>query len=224
MFTGLIEGTGTLVRTDRHGPDAKMVIQADYAMGTIVLGESIAVDGACLTVVSFDKKVFTVDVSAETLERTTLGRKTPGSRFNLERAMRLGDRLGGHLVSGHVDGIGTLKQRYSEGRSWRLVIGMPTVLNRYIIAKGSIAINGISLTVNGCESDQFDVNIVPHTARMTTIADWQSGTEVNLETDVIGKYVEKMVQAWSTSPGSDQPASPPSSIDADFLRKHGFLD
>jgi riboflavin synthase len=224
MFTGLIEGTGTLLRIDRHGPDARMVIQAGYAMEDIALGESIAVDGACLTVVSFQKNVFTVDVSAETLSRTTLGCKTPGSRFNLERALRLGDRLGGHLVSGHVDGIGILNQRSSEGRSWRLVFGMPIDLSRYVIAKGSIAINGISLTVNGCEADQFDVNVVPHTAQMTTIDNWQVGTEVNLETDLIGKYVEKMARAWSTSPGSDPSALQPSAIDAGFLRKHGFMD
>lgn len=222
MFTGLIEGTGTLVRIDRHGPDAKMVLRADFALDKVVLGESIAVDGACLTVVSYQKDLFTLDVSAETLNRTTLGRKPPGSRFNLERAMRLGDRLGGHLVSGHVDGIGVLKNRYPEGRSWRLAFGMPPELARYVIAKGSIAINGISLTVNGCESEQFDVNIVPHTAQATTIGDWQTGTEVNLETDLIGKYVEKMVRAW-TSPGSSQSGTPSSSISADFLRKHGFV-
>lgn len=224
MFTGLIEGTGTLVRIDRQGPDAKMVIRADFALEKVVLGESIAVDGACLTVVSHQKDLFTVDVSVETLSRTTLGRKPPGSRFNLERAMRLGDRLGGHLVSGHVDGIGVLKNRYAEGRSWRLAFGMPAELSRYVIAKGSIAINGISLTVNGCETEQFDVNIVPHTAQVTTIGTWQIGVEVNLETDLIGKYVEKMVRAWASSPGPDPSGSQPSSISADFLRKHGFVD
>jgi riboflavin synthase len=224
MFTGLIEGTGTLVRIDSHGPDAKMIIRADFALEKVVLGESIAVDGVCLTVVAFQKALFTVDVSAETLNRTTLGRKTAGSRLNLERAMRLGDRLGGHLVAGHVDGIGLVRNRYAEGRSWRLVFAMPEDLDRYVIAKGSIAINGISLTVNGCETQQFDVNIVPHTGRMTTIGDWQIGTEVNLETDLIGKYVEKMVRAWTASPSADQSGSPPSAISADFLRKHGFMD
>lgn len=224
MFTGLIEGTGTLVRIDRQGPDARMVIRADFALESVVLGESIAVDGACLTVVSHQKDVFAVDVSAETLSRTTLGRKAPGSRFNLERALRLGDRLGGHLVSGHVDGLGVLKNRYAEGRSWRLVLGMPSELSPYVIAKGSIAINGISLTVNGCETGQFDVNIVPHTARATTIGDWQIGVEVNLETDLIGKYVEKMVRAWIPLPASERSGSQSAAVSADFLRKHGFMD
>jgi riboflavin synthase len=220
MFTGLIEGTGTLLRTDRNGPDAKMVIQAHYEVGKLVLGESIAVDGACLTVVSFKGNLFTVDVSAETLGRTTLGRKAPGARLNLERALRMGDRLGGHLVSGHVDGIGVLRDRYKEGRSWRLFFNVPEDLTRYIIEKGSVAINGISLTVNGCGEGEFDVNIIPHTAQETTIGDFQIGEEVNIETDIIGKYVEKMLKGWAPSAEKSQK---PSKINADFLQKHGFL-
>jgi riboflavin synthase len=223
MFTGLIEGTGTLVRTDHHGPDAKMVIQANYSLEDLVLGESIAVDGACLTVVAFQKNLFTADVSAETLERTTLGRKLPGSRVNLERALRLGDRLGGHLVSGHVDAVGVLHERSTEGRSWRLVFRVPESFSKYIIAKGSIAINGISLTVNGCQPGQFEVNVVPHTAKSTTIGDLQIGSEANLESDLIGKYVEKMVQSWAPVQ-SGHSAAKLSTIDAAFLQKHGFLD
>jgi riboflavin synthase len=223
MFTGLIEGTGTLVRTDHLGPDAKMVIQANYALENLVLGESIAVDGACLTVVAFQKNLFTADVSAETLDRTTLGRKSPGSRVNLERALRLGDRLGGHLVSGHVDAVGVLQDRYTEGRSWRFAFRVPESLSKYIIAKGSIAINGVSLTVNGCQPGLFDVNLVPHTAKVTTLGDLRIGAEVNLESDVIGKYVEKMVQSWAPVQ-SGHSAAQPSTIDAAFLQKHGFLD
>ena len=220
MFTGLIEGTGTLLRTDRRGPDAAMVIRADFSMGRIVLGESIAVDGACLTVVAFDGDVFTADVSAETLDRTTLGSKKTGARLNLERALRLGDRLGGHIVSGHVDGVGTLRERFTEGRSWRLVFSVAPELARYIVEKGSVAINGISLTVNGCGEDGFDVNIVPHTARETTVGDLKPGDAVNIETDIIGKYVERMLG------GRKEPEEIPekrSRIDADFLRTHGFL-
>jgi riboflavin synthase len=223
MFTGLIEGTGTLVRKDRYGKDARMVIQANYPMERLALGESIAVDGACLTVVAFAGNVFTVDVSAETLSRTTLGRKPAGSRFNLERALRLGDRLGGHLVTGHVDGIGTLTERTVEGRSWRFFFRAPADLTPYIIEKGSIAINGISLTVNGCKEDRFDVNVVPHTAEVTTIGELSVGAEVNLETDLIGKYVEKMLSGWAVKGTGGQQARA-SAIDAEFLRKHGFLD
>ncbi|OIP89706.1 MAG: riboflavin synthase subunit alpha [Syntrophobacteraceae bacterium CG2_30_61_12] len=219
MFTGLIEGTGRLVRIDGRGPDAKLVITAEYAIEHLVLGESIAVDGACLTVASFDQRGFTVDVSAETLRRTTLGGKTPGARFNLERALRLGDRLGGHLVAGHVDGVGTLIERFPEGRSWRLSFRVAPTLTRYLIEKGSVAVNGISLTVNGCEAESFHVNIIPHTGGATTIGDWKIGDRVNLETDLIGKYVEKLLGGYVKTPIGESE----SKIDADFLRKHGFL-
>lgn len=220
MFTGLVEGTGTLLRMEHHGTDARMVIQANSRMDDIRLGESIAVDGACLTVVSFQGSVLTVDVSAETLHRTTLGRKPAGSQVNLERALRVGDRLGGHLVSGHVDGIGTLKDRTPEGRSWRLFFQVPRRLTRYIIEKGSIAVNGISLTVNGCGDDHFDVNIVPHTAGETTILQMRIGDSVNIETDLIGKYVEKMAAAWGEKGPADKDRA---TVDMDFLKEHGFL-
>jgi riboflavin synthase len=220
MFTGLIQGKGTLLRVERHGPDAGMVVQAQYAMEALTLGESIAVDGACLTVVSFQGNLFTVDVSAETLSRTTLGRKLPGSQFNLERALQMGDRLGGHLVTGHVDGIGLLRERRHEGRSWRLVFELPPELDRYVIEKGSIAVNGISLTVNGCGEGFFEVNIVPHTLAETTLDELRSGGEVNIETDLLGKYVEKMLKGFlSASKGSPKA----SRIDGAFLQKHGFL-
>jgi riboflavin synthase len=220
MFTGLIQGKGTLLRTERHGPDAGMVVQAHYAMEGLTLGESIAVDGACLTVVSFQGNIFTVDVSAETLSRTTLGRKPPGSHLNLEQALRLGDRLGGHLVTGHVDGLGTLRDRSQEGRSWRLVLEAPPELHRYIIEKGSIAINGISLTVNGCREDLFDVNVVPHTFAETTIGEVKIGETVNIETDLLGKYVEKILKGFLNR---NNTAAETSRIDAAFLQKHGFL-
>jgi riboflavin synthase len=223
MFTGLIAGTGTLIQVERHGPDAKMVIQANAPLEGLVLGESIAVDGACLTVTAFRGPQFTVDVSAETLSRTTLGRKLPGSRFNLERALQLGDRLGGHLVTGHVDGLGVVTSRFSEGRSWRFLFRTPAELAQYIVEKGSIAINGISLTVNTCQEDRFDVNVIPHTAQGTTIGDLQVGAEVNLETDLIGKYVGKMVRAWNTAE-TGRRAQKPSAISTSFLREHGFVD
>ncbi len=220
MFTGLIEGIGTLQRTERLGPDARMVIRTGFRMENIVLGESISVDGACLTVVDFQQDSLTADVSAETLSRTTLGRKGPGSGLNLERALRLGARLGGHLVTGHIDGIAVLKERRSEGRSLRLFFEAPPEIMKYVIEKGSIAIDGASLTVNGVSSGGFDVNIVPHTASETTLSGFQIGREVNIETDMIGKYVEKMVQAWG---GTLEQTGSKTNIDYDFLKKHGFM-
>lgn len=219
MFTGLIEGTGTLLRTERHGPDARMVISPAFQMDKPVLGESISVDGACLTVVDFGQGSFGADVSAETLARTTLGRKTSGSRVNLERALRLGDRLGGHLVTGHVDGIGVLKERKVVGRSLRLAFEASSEIITFVIEKGSIAVNGISLTVNTVLSAGFEVNVVPHTASMTTLADLQIGAEVNLETDLIGKYVHRLV---SLRDGASEQTGGAKGIDLELLRRHGF--
>jgi riboflavin synthase len=221
MFTGLIEGTGRLIRLDRHGLDGRLVIQAQFPVGKLVLGESIAVDGVCLTVVSFQGSQFTADVSAETLGRTTLGGKMPGVRLNLERALRLGDRLGGHLVSGHVDVIGRLVDRKDEGRSIRFFFDISPEFSRYTIEKGSVAVNGISLTINGCREGQFDVNIVPHTVQETTMGDLHMGQMVNIETDLIGKYVEKLVAPWTGASRDREEVS--SGIDAAFLQKHGFF-
>ncbi|MEN6441878.1 MAG: riboflavin synthase [Syntrophobacter sp.] len=219
MFTGLIEGTGTLLRIDRHGPDAKMVIQAGFDAGKFVLGESISVDGACLTITAFSGAVFTADVSAETLSRATLGHKPVGSRLNLERALKFGDRLGGHLVSGHVDGIAIFREQRPEGRSLRLYFDAPPEIMRYVIEKGSVAINGVSLTVNGVREDGFDVNIIPHTASRTTVGDLRPGDQVNIETDLLGKYVEKMIRAWGAAAEKGKSES---RIDIDFLKEHGF--
>jgi riboflavin synthase len=219
MFTGLIEGTGTLIRVERAGADSSITIGADCPLDDLQLGESVAVEGVCLTVVSFQGRQFVVDVSVETLSRTTLGRKPPGSPLNLERALRLGDRLGGHLVSGHVDGIGSLLARIRDGRSWRLSFRMPEHLGPYVIPKGSIAVNGISLTVNTCDADRFEVNVVPHTALMTTIDSLKIGDEVNLETDLIGKYLDRLLKArFGETPGP----SAKTGIDIEFLRRHGF--
>lgn len=219
MFTGLIEGTGTLLRTERHGPDARMVISPAFQMDKAVLGESISVDGACLTVIDFGRDFFGADVSVETLARTTLGRKASGSRVNLERALRLGDRLGGHLVTGHVDGIGVLKERRPVGRSWRLFFDISREVARFVIEKGSIAVNGISLTVNTVSSAGFEVNIVPHTASMTTLADLQIGAEVNIETDLIGKYVHRLV-TLQEAPLEENGGG--KGIDLDLLKRRGF--
>jgi riboflavin synthase len=175
-------------------------------------GDSIAVDGACLTVTSIQPQGFSVDVSSETLQRTTLGRKRAGDRVNLERALRLGDRLGGHLVSGHIDGLGVLGTREKSGEFIRLVFGAPEQLLKYIIEKGSVAIDGISLTVNSVTGRDFSVMIIPHTLEKTTLAGKGPGDQVNVENDLIGKYVEKLLGKRDADTG----------ITLDFLAKHNF--
>ncbi len=222
MFTGLVECRGTVLRVERHGVDARMVLRSERVFTDMTLGESVAVDGACLTVVSFDGAVFSVDVSAETLAKTTLGCKSPGALVNLERALRVGDRLGGHLMQGHVDGVGTLVRRQMEGRSWRYYFTVPEPLSPFIVAKGSIAVNGVSLTVNGCSPGRFDVNLIPHTADVTTLGLLSPGDPVNIETDIIAKYVQNMLQAWTKTPPNES-TDQPKGIDAAFLKRHGFL-
>ncbi len=218
MFTGLVEGIGVIKRIDLKGVDRRIYVQPGFDMDGVEIGESISVDGACLTVTEWDGSMFSADVSAETLSRTTLGSKKIGDKVNLERALRVGDRLGGHVVLGHVDCVGTLKRRYTEGSSIRLVFEIPEKLTKYIIEKGSIAINGVSLTVNSVKSNTFDINIIPHTAEITTIGALRAGDKVNIEVDVIGKYVEKMLGSWKESSVSEN-----TSITQEMLKKYGFM-
>ncbi len=222
MFTGIIEGMGVIRRAVPHGGaggerDCRLEIASLVPMERVVVGESIAVDGVCLTVLSWDGTVFSADVSSETLGRTTLGGKMPGDRVNLERALSPSGRLGGHLVMGHVDCVGVMTHRREEGRSIRLFFEIPTPFDRYVVEKGSIAINGISLTVNGVERNRFDVNVIPHTASVTTIGLLKPGDHVNIETDIIGKYVEKLIEPWKR----EQP--PTSKVTEEFLKTHGFI-
>lgn len=215
MFTGMIEGTGTLVAVKWRDKDLRLSIQASFELEELKTGESVAVDGACLTVVSWEGRVFTVDVSQETLDRTTLARRRPGDTVNLERALRLGDRLGGHLVNGHVDGKGRVVSRARRGESLVFAIELAVEQGRYLIEKGSVAVNGVSLTVNRCGERSFEVNVVPHTARETTLGSLRAGDEVNIEVDLIGKYVEKFLHniGGRNSGG----------VDREYLAKHGFL-
>ena len=215
MFTGLIEGTGKLVKTEPRGKDMRLSIEASFELVELQIGESVAVDGVCLTVVSWKGRTFTVDVSQETLSRTTIEQRRPGDKVNLERALRLGDRLGGHLVNGHVDSSARVFSRKKRGDSLVFEFEVEPELARYFIEKGSVAVNGVSLTVNRCDERSFEVNIVPHTARVTTMGNLKVGDKVNIEVDVIGKYVEKFVRAMerNTSDG----------MDADFLAEHGFI-
>ena len=219
MFTGLIEGTGTLVNLKPRSKGMRLSILASFELEGFVIGESIAVDGACLTVVSSEGKLFTVDVSEETLRRTTIGQRRSGDEVNLERALRLGDRLGGHLVNGHVDGTAKVMGRKSVGEYLVFEFGVPAEQGRYLIEKGSVAVNGVSLTVNRCDKSHFTVYVVPHTAQATTIRSLKVGDRVNIEVDLIGKYVEKFVRQLRES---RSPAAA-SDMDREFLTKHGFL-
>ncbi|MBU2642708.1 MAG: riboflavin synthase [Thiobacillus sp.] len=191
MFTGIIQSIGHIHEYDARGADARMVIAGGgLDFSDVALGDSIAVNGVCLTVVVLTADSFTVDVSAETLHCTA--GFLPGAEVNLEKALRLADRLGGHLVSGHVDGVGTVHRFVPAGESHLLEIDAPTDLARYIIRKGSITVNGVSLTVNKVDGARFALNLIPHTLQMTTLKHLKTGSQVNLEVDMIARYVERL--------------------------------
>ena len=196
MFTGLIEGVGTLAGRESRGGDARLRIDAGtLPFADIALGESIAVNGACLTVAAFDAQGFEADASNETLALTTLGELAIGRALNLERAMRPNDRLGGHLVSGHVDGVGKVLHHWDDGRAQRWLFEVPASLRRYIAAKGSICVDGVSLTVNAIDDTGFEVALVPHTLQHTAFAHTAIGDPVNLEIDLVARYVERLLAA-----------------------------
>ncbi|MGD8563082.1 MAG: riboflavin synthase [Desulfarculaceae bacterium] len=202
MFTGLVEGAGRLVRVRAKGPDTELVIQPPWPAGETVVGESVCVNGACLTATSVEKGDFKADVSAETLERTTLGRLGPGAEVNLERALKLGDRLGGHLVTGHVDCVGVIKRLQSLGASIRIYVAVPAEHLRFLVEKGSVALDGISLTVNRVDAGGFELNLIPHTIAATTLKLAKEGDSVNIETDLIGKYVARLLNPAESSSGA----------------------
>ena len=202
MFTGIITDIGTVARIDQRG-DLRLVVDSDYDMGGVDLGASIACSGVCLTVVdkapAGEKGWFAVDVSGETVSRTAPGLWHEGARLNLERALKVGDELGGHIITGHVDGIGTLISAEPEGDSTRLVIEAPQALARYLAAKGSITVDGVSLTVNSVEdvadgACRFGLNIIPHTQKLTTLDDLTPGRRFNLEIDILARYLGRMEQ------------------------------
>lgn len=210
MFTGIVEGQGRIKRLTMKGADAVAEIESGISMADVVVGDSIAVNGACLTVTAKAEKAFSADVSAETLARTTLKNLKSGDKVNLEKSLRVGGFVGGHFVLGHVDTTGRILSRTQKSGSLILAVEIDDKLLRYIVEKGSVTIDGISLTVNKLEKGRFYVNIIPHTAANTTLMEKKEADWVNIETDVLGKYVEKLLQ---TSPG----------IDKDFLAKHGFM-
>jgi riboflavin synthase len=218
VFTGIIEGLGTIRGIQPSGEGRNLSIEADFPLDHTKIGDSIAVNGACLTAVSLDGRRFMVDVSPETSARTVLGNARIGDRVNLERALRLSDRLDGHLVSGHVDGVGWMKNRKIRSNAIMLAFGVPESIGRYMIPKGSVAVDGISLTINACDSENFEVSIIPHTAELTTVGFKKMGDPVNIETDMIGKYVERFMSARS---GHEKMRG--SAIDMAFLAKNGFM-
>jgi riboflavin synthase len=212
MFTGIIQTVGRIARIERRGGDVRLTVDtATLDMSDVALGDSIAVGGVCLTAVELGAQSFAADVSNETLSLTSFGQLGPGSRVNLEKALRLADRLGGHMVSGHVDGLGKVVSVTNDGRSQRWTFEVPPNLTRYIAAKGSICIDGTSLTVNEVSGNRFGVNLIPHTVEHTTFADRKAGDAVNLEVDVVARYVERLLGAGTGN-----------GIDEDFLREHGF--
>ncbi len=215
MFTGLVEGVGRILALTPLAEGLRLRATAPFDLAEVRLGDSIAVSGPCLTVVALDSRSFTVEVSPETLGRTNLAAKTVGSPVNLERALRLGDRLGGHIVSGHIDCVGVVVRREQGPRHLQLAIRLPAPWSRYVIPKGSIALDGVSLTVNTVQGQEFTVNIIPHTAHQTTLEDVQVGTQLNVETDIIGKYVEKLLQP--------QKEAAAGGITTELLARHGFL-
>ena len=216
MFTGIIESVGSLSKIEQVNGDARFTIDTGKLdMADVKIGDSIACNGVCLTAVELGARYYVADVSAESLSVTTLGELSVGSPVNLEKALRLQDRLGGHLVSGHVDGVGEVLSIEQDARSWRYQIQAPVALAKYIAAKGSICLNGISLTVNKVEGTNFDINIVPHTRQETTIKDLQIGSKVNLEVDLLARYLERMMTAPQEPKGNR--------VTKELLAENGFL-
>ncbi len=222
MFTGLIEGLGEVLAKRPMAKGTRLVLRAPFDLAETKLGDSMAVNGACLTVVEIKGDSFAVDVSPETLRRTTLGQLKVGEKVNLERALRWGDRLGGHLVSGHVDGVGEVVERKDQGDFIFFKIRIPKSLIRYVIEKGSIAIDGISLTINGLSETEIFLAIIPHTAAVTTIGLRRPGDRVNIEVDLIGKYVERLLGAYLPAQGQNASLGE-EGVTLEFLREKGFL-
>jgi len=210
MFTGIVETVGIVKDAARRGEDALLAISTSMGLDDVRVGDSIAVSGACLTVVAVAKGSFSADVSAETLAKTTLKDLKAGDKVNLERALTLNTPMGGHFVLGHVDCVGDIRERKERSNSIIFGVEVGEETGRYIVQKGSIALDGISLTVNRYEKNRFYVNIIPHTARETTLGFKKAGDRVNVETDILGKYVERFIH-------------PGRGINEDFLSKHGFL-
>jgi len=213
MFTGIVEDKGKILRADVRGGGRRLILRVPPHLTDLQLGDSINVNGACLTIVEKTGESIAVDVSSETLEKTTFREMIQGEEVNLERAMRLSDRLGGHIVTGHVDAVGTLVERRSEREFVHLKIQVPKSVSKYLVPKGSIAVDGISLTVNACEGDEMQITLIPYTLEKATLINKRVGDRVNLEADVLGKYVEKLMERRESG-----------KLTQSFLLEHGFIE
>jgi len=211
VFTGIVEEMGIVKALRRDAGSARLAISASTVLVNTVLGDSISVNGVCLTVVEINKNDFSSDVAVETLKVTNLGDLKIGAKVNLERALQLSARIGGHLVSGHVDAVGHIREKREEGNGWRIFIDASETILRYVIKKGSIAVDGISLTVADVYQTGFSIAMIPHTARLTTLGFKSTGDSVNLENDLIGKYVERLLSGKREG-----------IVDLDLLKKSGF--
>ncbi len=218
MFSGIVEEMGAVKSVQKGLAGARVSILASSILKDLAIGESVSVSGACLTVIDCGAEDFATDVSTETLNKTTLGSAIAGTPVNLERAMKLHERIGGHLVTGHIDGTGTIRRRDQDGNAIQFTIETSEDIVRYCVQKGSVTVEGISLTINDVATHSFTVVIIPHTAKVTTMGLKQVGDAVNLETDLIGKYVERLLQTSGTISAKSTPV-----IDRDYLQKRGLL-
>jgi riboflavin synthase len=224
LFTGIIEGSGIIKQINKRNEGAILAIETDINLSESKIGDSIAVNGACLTAVSLQKNLFKVDMAPETIKRTTFKNASVGTKVNIERALRLSDRLDGHLVSGHIDGTGIIASKIKKSNAWIITINVSTDLAEQMIEKGSIAIDGISLTINKCSNKNFEISVIPHTAKMTTIEGKNVGDEVNIETDMLGKYVQKILnKSLGTNNIKNTSAKSHKDISLGLLAKKGFL-
>ncbi len=219
MFTGIIESVGTIAAIKTQDQGKVLTIDTDMDLSLCRIGDSIAVNGACLTAVTLQKHTFSVDMAPETVSRTTFSKKKPGDRVNLERALRLSDRLDGHLVSGHIDGTGTILSIQKLSNAVILKVGVSSALAGEMIEKGSVAVDGISLTINKVMDNAFELSIIPHTAQITTIASMKVGTLVNIETDMLGKYVKRFLHAGVVSGKRTVGGG----LSMDLLARNGFI-
>ena len=220
MFTGIIEAIGSVSQMQDKGGDLRLTLDVGKLdMNDVALGDSIAVNGVCLTVIEMTGSSFAADVSAETLRLTSLGKLGTGSPVNLEKALTLQTRLGGHMVSGHVDALGKILERRDDARSVWFKVEAPANLAKYIVHKGSITVDGTSLTVNAVDGNEFELNIVPHTAQETIMSGYQPGTEINLEVDIIGRYLERLLLGEKAA----EKGVTGNGLDMELLQKAGFV-